>query len=129
MQDGSCIDSGEVPYARGHARLPVTGADAAPFSDLPVTQVRNPDGLEALADGKIILNGRALLGVQARTAATLEDEVGQTTRALADQAGRGVATAVSPGVVGYSVLSEPAVLPPARSHACCMRPMSSARCR
>jgi ABC-2 type transport system permease protein len=59
------------------------------------------------------LNGRALLGVQARTAATLEDEVGQTTRALADQAGRGVATAVSPGVVGYSVLSEPAVLPPA----------------
>jgi aconitate decarboxylase len=27
MQDGSCIDSGEVPYARGHARLPVTGAD------------------------------------------------------------------------------------------------------
>ncbi|MEN9796930.1 MAG: hypothetical protein RL653_626 [Pseudomonadota bacterium] len=42
--------------------VPVTGADAAPFSDLPVTQVRNPDGLEALADGKIILNGRALLG-------------------------------------------------------------------
>lgn len=27
MQDGSCIDSGEVPYARGHARLPVASAD------------------------------------------------------------------------------------------------------
>jgi len=42
--------------------VPVTGADAAPFADLPVTQVRNPEGLEQLADGKIILNGRALLG-------------------------------------------------------------------
>jgi ABC-2 type transport system permease protein len=59
------------------------------------------------------LNGRALLGVQARTAAALEEEVAQTTGALADQAGRGVATAISPGVVGYSVLSEPAVLPAA----------------
>ncbi len=59
------------------------------------------------------LNGRALLGVQAGTAAALEDEVAQTTRALADQAGRGIATAVSPGIVGYSVLSEPAVLPAA----------------
>jgi ABC-2 type transport system permease protein len=59
------------------------------------------------------VNGRALLGVQARTAAVLEEETRQTTQALADQARRGVATAISPGAVGYSVLSEPAVLPPA----------------
>jgi ABC-2 type transport system permease protein len=59
------------------------------------------------------LNGRALLGVQARTAAALEDEVAQTTLALAAQAGRGVPTAIAPGAVGYSVLSEPAVLPAA----------------
>ncbi len=57
------------------------------------------------------LNGRALLGVQARTAAALETETAQTARALADQAGRGIATAISPGVVGYSVLGEPALLP------------------
>ncbi len=59
------------------------------------------------------INGRALLGVQARAVAEVEDEVAQTTKALADQAARGVATAISPGAVGYSVLSEPAVLPPA----------------
>ncbi len=58
------------------------------------------------------LNGRALLGVQARTAAGLEEEAAQTTRALGEQAARGIATATSPGVVGYSVLGEPAVLPP-----------------
>jgi glutamate dehydrogenase (NAD(P)+) len=32
------------------------------FEDLPATAVRNPDGLELLPDGAIILNGRALLG-------------------------------------------------------------------
>ena len=32
------------------------------FSDLAVTQVRNVEGLERLADGNIILNGKALLG-------------------------------------------------------------------
>ncbi len=42
--------------------VPLTPQEAATFKDLPVTQVRNPDGLERLADGKIILNGRALLG-------------------------------------------------------------------
>jgi hypothetical protein len=59
------------------------------------------------------LNGRALLGVQARTAAALEAEAAETTLALAAQAGRGVATAISPGVVGYSVLNKPVVLPAA----------------
>jgi glutamate dehydrogenase (NAD(P)+) len=44
-------------------RLVPLGADEAKsFSDLPVTQVRNPEGLEMLADGKIILSERALLG-------------------------------------------------------------------
>jgi glutamate dehydrogenase (NAD(P)+) len=42
--------------------VPLSAVDARQFSDLPVTQVRNPDGLERLADGKILLNGRALLG-------------------------------------------------------------------
>ncbi|HZA15191.1 MAG TPA: Glu/Leu/Phe/Val dehydrogenase [Myxococcaceae bacterium] len=42
--------------------VPIAPEDARQFADLPVTQVRNPDGLEMLADGKIILNGRALLG-------------------------------------------------------------------
>src|SRR5260370_25830589 len=32
------------------------------FADVPATKVRNPEGLEPLADGKFILNGRALLG-------------------------------------------------------------------
>ncbi len=57
------------------------------------------------------INGRALLDVQARTASVLEQELAETTQALAAQAARGVATATSPGAVGYSVLSEPAVLP------------------
>src|SRR5438105_13320261 len=30
------------------------------FADLPITTVRDPNGLEPLADGKIILNGKAL---------------------------------------------------------------------
>jgi glutamate dehydrogenase (NAD(P)+) len=42
--------------------VPLSAEEAKAFSDLAVTQVRNPDGLELLADGKIILNGRALLG-------------------------------------------------------------------
>jgi glutamate dehydrogenase (NAD(P)+) len=42
--------------------VPLPTEEAKAFSDLSVTQVRNPDGMERLADGKIILNGRALLG-------------------------------------------------------------------
>ncbi|MDY7228273.1 Glu/Leu/Phe/Val family dehydrogenase [Hyalangium rubrum] len=42
--------------------VPLAPEEAKAFSDLSATQVRNPDGLERLADGKIILNGRALLG-------------------------------------------------------------------
>lgn len=42
--------------------VPLAPEEAKAFSDLSVTQVRNPDGMERLADGKIILNGRALLG-------------------------------------------------------------------
>ncbi len=42
--------------------VPLSAEESKAFSDLSVTQVRNPDGLEMLADGKIILNGRALLG-------------------------------------------------------------------
>src|SRR3954469_23452218 len=42
--------------------VPVPADEAAKFADLPVTQVRDAAGLELLADGQIILNGRALLG-------------------------------------------------------------------
>ncbi|HEX8537596.1 MAG TPA: Glu/Leu/Phe/Val dehydrogenase [Cystobacter sp.] len=42
--------------------VPLAPEQARDFADLPPTQVRNPEGLERLADGKIILNGRALLG-------------------------------------------------------------------
>ncbi|SEL18752.1 glutamate dehydrogenase (NAD(P)+) [Stigmatella aurantiaca] len=42
--------------------VPLSAQESKDFSDLSVTQVRNPEGLERLADGKIILNGRALLG-------------------------------------------------------------------
>jgi glutamate dehydrogenase (NAD(P)+) len=42
--------------------VPLTPEQARDFTDLQPTQVRNPEGLERLADGKIILNGRALLG-------------------------------------------------------------------
>src|SRR5688572_13138630 len=38
--------------------VPVPPDEAAKFTDLPVSQVRDPAGLENLADGKIILNGR-----------------------------------------------------------------------
>ena len=41
---------------------PLSAEEAKQFGDLAVTQVRNPDGLELLADGQIILNGKALLG-------------------------------------------------------------------
>ena len=44
-------------------RLVPSHPDAAKaFGELPVTQVRDPNGLERLADGQIILNGKALLG-------------------------------------------------------------------
>ena len=42
--------------------VPLPAEQAKAFSELPVTQVRDTNGLEPLADGKIILNGRALLG-------------------------------------------------------------------
>jgi glutamate dehydrogenase (NAD(P)+) len=42
--------------------VPLAPEQARDFANLSVTQVRNPEGLERLADGKIILNGRALLG-------------------------------------------------------------------
>jgi glutamate dehydrogenase (NAD(P)+) len=42
--------------------VPLSEAEARSFSDLPASEVRNPDGLEMLPDGKIILNGKALLG-------------------------------------------------------------------
>ncbi|MFZ5469382.1 MAG: Glu/Leu/Phe/Val family dehydrogenase [Myxococcota bacterium] len=42
--------------------VPLPPEQAKTFSDLPVSQVRDPGGLELLASGKIILNGRALLG-------------------------------------------------------------------
>jgi glutamate dehydrogenase (NAD(P)+) len=42
--------------------VPVPAEAAKQFADLPATKLRNPDGLEPLADGKFILNGRALLG-------------------------------------------------------------------
>src|SRR4051812_11629588 len=49
--------------AKLKARLvPLPEDQARTFADLPVTQVRNAEGLEELADGKIILNGKALLG-------------------------------------------------------------------
>src|SRR5258708_7335983 len=42
--------------------VPLAPDQAREFSDLPATKLRNPDGLEPLADGNYILNGRALLG-------------------------------------------------------------------
>jgi glutamate dehydrogenase (NAD(P)+) len=42
--------------------VPLPPSEAQSFADLPVTQVRDPHGLELLADGKIILSSRALLG-------------------------------------------------------------------
>src|SRR4051812_31393868 len=42
--------------------VPLIPEEAKAFSDLAITQVRDPGGLELLPDGKIILNGRALLG-------------------------------------------------------------------
>jgi len=41
---------------------PLSPEAARTFGDLPVTQVRDPNGLERLADGQILLNGKALLG-------------------------------------------------------------------
>ncbi len=41
---------------------PLSPEAARSFGDLPATQVRDPNGLERLADGQIILNGKALLG-------------------------------------------------------------------
>src|SRR6476659_8970787 len=42
--------------------VPVAPEAAKAFADLSVTQVRDSNGLEYLSDGKIILNGKALLG-------------------------------------------------------------------
>src|SRR5678815_1740158 len=42
--------------------VPLAPAEAKAFADLPVTTVREQAGLEPLANGKIILNGKALLG-------------------------------------------------------------------
>lgn len=42
--------------------VPVTPEEARGVGELSVTQVRDPNGLERLHDGKIILNGKALLG-------------------------------------------------------------------
>src|SRR5262249_9796825 len=42
--------------------VPLPPEAAREFGDLAVTQVRNHEGLERLADGRIILNGKALLG-------------------------------------------------------------------
>src|SRR5690348_14445714 len=42
--------------------VPLSPEEAKAFADLPATQVRDPNGLEMLSDGKIILTGRALLG-------------------------------------------------------------------
>ncbi len=42
--------------------VPLVPEQAKQFADLPVTSVRDPKGLEELRDGKIILNGKALLG-------------------------------------------------------------------
>ena len=42
--------------------VPLTAEEAKGFTDLSVTKVRDSHGLERLADGKIILNGKALLG-------------------------------------------------------------------
>ncbi len=42
--------------------VPLPAEQTRAFSDLPATKLRNPDGLEPLADGNFILNGRALLG-------------------------------------------------------------------
>jgi glutamate dehydrogenase (NAD(P)+) len=42
--------------------VPVSADGARTFADLAVTKVRDAHGLERLADGKIILNGKALLG-------------------------------------------------------------------
>src|SRR5262249_33057216 len=41
---------------------PLSPEAARSFGDLPVTQVRDPNGRERLADGQILLNGKALLG-------------------------------------------------------------------
>src|SRR5687768_10570534 len=42
--------------------VPLAPEAAKAFADLPVSTVRDASGLEPLPDGKILLNGRALLG-------------------------------------------------------------------
>ncbi len=42
--------------------VPLSPDEARSFGDLPATKLRNAEGLEPLADGKYILNRRALLG-------------------------------------------------------------------
>ena len=59
------------------------------------------------------LNGRALLAVEAQSAAAASAEADETRAAMAQQAGRGVASAREPGAAGYSVLAAPVILPAA----------------
>jgi glutamate dehydrogenase (NAD(P)+) len=42
--------------------VPVSAEESRAFQDLAATKLRDPNALERLADGKIILNGKALLG-------------------------------------------------------------------
>ena len=42
--------------------VPISEEASREFTDLEVTSVRNPEGLERLAEGQVILNGKALLG-------------------------------------------------------------------
>ncbi|MEZ5514447.1 MAG: DUF3526 domain-containing protein [Steroidobacteraceae bacterium] len=58
-------------------------------------------------------NGRALLAKQNAMAAALRADYATLVAALREQAGRGVETATAPGALGFSVLANPAVLPPA----------------
>ena len=56
---------GKPPFVTAKLKdrlVPLPAEQAKGFADLSATQVRNPEGMERLADGKIILNGRALLG-------------------------------------------------------------------
>ena len=58
-------------------------------------------------------NGRALLESQRTTADTLQEQSRELIDALAAQAERGVEAATSAGSAGFSVLSQPVVLPAA----------------
>jgi len=59
------------------------------------------------------LNGAALTAQRADATARIVADAQLLASALAEQAARGAPTATSPGMVGYSLLSQPAVLTPA----------------